>query len=720
MDRDPYELCPCGSGNKLKFCCADVATEMSKIERLLANNQPRMALQGLEKVFETHPDSQWVRTLYASTLINEDRSAEAKRILAPLLKEHPQQPFANVLYALSSFNADGYPECKRALQRAFKQSMAGFPHLVGMLATAVANHFQSIGAIMGARQHMVLSLRLARDDHRRELFEDLVALDGESSIPYPLRSVHNPVDIDIKGDDEQTIKLASRLSSVGCWGEAADKLDPLRDSHPEHYALCYTIALYRAWDGDNTRASQAFRQAASITDDFDAAVDCEVLAQLLERSDPSRGIRMRLKRFDVESVGKVLSQLDDDQRIARLDVGQGDQEGGGPAGRYVILDRALTGDEDFANWTVNTVPLIDGRLTIFDRDVEGEQPAQAFLVGLEGDELDRAISVFLEAAGPLATPVSPEENDRPETEITGHISPEELPLRWLAYLPPEVPTAISRKTSEERWQQVVNEIWPNTACSALNGRSPLEAAGDEAARVPLAAALIVLDAYADTRNYMLDLNDLRDRFQIDPPTPIKVDDNTNVNSLTITEIPRVRASDLSEEQLEQLMRRTTLVRHSRLLYEVMREALNRTTDADRHEQREQIIATLAGVCSNALRYDETLEWIARGRELAQSRKQPFEHVLEWKMRELTLRIEDPDDPHLRSLLDDLWKNYGAKLPQLREYLVTIVNAADMTPPWDTAIVTPATSGSFAGESWQAAAPDAGGERKKLWLPGEGD
>ncbi|MCA9109586.1 MAG: tetratricopeptide repeat protein [Planctomycetaceae bacterium] len=720
MDRDPYELCPCGSGNKLKFCCIDVAPEMGKIERLLANNQPRMALQSLEKLLETHQDSQWVRTLLASTLINEDRADEAKRVLAPLLKEHPQQPFANVLYALASFNADGYPECKRAVHRAFKQSMSGFPHLVGMLASAVANHFESTGAIMGARQHRVLSLKLARDDQRRELFEDLVALDSESSIPYPLRSVHNPVDINVEGEDGQTVKLSARLSSVGCWAEAADKLATLLPSHENNPDLHYTLGLYRAWDGDNSRAVEAFRKAASLYEDFDTAVDCEVLAQLLERSDPTRGHRMRLKRFDLESVSQVLSRLDDDERIARLENGPDVETGGGPAGRYVILDRAISESEDFSNWGLESVPLIDGRLTIFDRDDQADQPAQAFLVGLEGPELDRAVDTFMNVVGTLAKPVSKEEDERPETDLTGHISPEELPLRWSGYVPPEAPTVIARRMAESRWQQVVNEIWPNTPCQALSDRSPLEAAGDDAAKVALAAALIVFDAYADTRNYMLDVNDLRERFQISPPAPIDVDEKTNVNGLTITQIHRVKPSGLPQEQLEQLIKRTTLVRHSRLLYEVMQEALQRTSDSDDWKYREQILATLASVCGNALRHEETLGWIAKGRALAAAQEHPFEHVLEWKMRELTLRIEDADDPELSGLLNDLWQNYGAKLPQLREYLVMIVNTAGITPPWESAIVTPTAPGSLSGEIRPPHSSSAEAAGKKLWLPGDGD
>jgi hypothetical protein len=36
---DSYAYCPCGSGKKLKFCCADIADEMGKIQDMLTGGQ---------------------------------------------------------------------------------------------------------------------------------------------------------------------------------------------------------------------------------------------------------------------------------------------------------------------------------------------------------------------------------------------------------------------------------------------------------------------------------------------------------------------------------------------------------------------------------------------------------------------------------------------------------------------------------------------------------
>ncbi len=50
----------CGSGKKLKFCCLAISSDMEKIEKLIDNHQPRMALQSLEKVAKKHGDNPWV------------------------------------------------------------------------------------------------------------------------------------------------------------------------------------------------------------------------------------------------------------------------------------------------------------------------------------------------------------------------------------------------------------------------------------------------------------------------------------------------------------------------------------------------------------------------------------------------------------------------------------------------------------------------------------
>ena len=47
MPVDPYSLCPCGSGKKVKFCCGDMVEDMERIKSLRENNQLHMAEEAL-------------------------------------------------------------------------------------------------------------------------------------------------------------------------------------------------------------------------------------------------------------------------------------------------------------------------------------------------------------------------------------------------------------------------------------------------------------------------------------------------------------------------------------------------------------------------------------------------------------------------------------------------------------------------------------------------
>src|SRR6188472_1988 len=55
MAVDPYAICPCGSGKKLKFCCSDLVGEIEKIHRMIEGEQPRAALRHVEQTLASHP-----------------------------------------------------------------------------------------------------------------------------------------------------------------------------------------------------------------------------------------------------------------------------------------------------------------------------------------------------------------------------------------------------------------------------------------------------------------------------------------------------------------------------------------------------------------------------------------------------------------------------------------------------------------------------------------
>ncbi len=54
---DPYSLCPCGSGQKYKWCCQRVEPYIERAQRLLDNHQHEQALKPLEEGLVKEPDN---------------------------------------------------------------------------------------------------------------------------------------------------------------------------------------------------------------------------------------------------------------------------------------------------------------------------------------------------------------------------------------------------------------------------------------------------------------------------------------------------------------------------------------------------------------------------------------------------------------------------------------------------------------------------------------
>ena len=89
MPLDLYDPCPCGSGQKLKFCCRDLSDDMERVLKFQENNQPRMALNALDELGKKHPENTWVRTTRGGLLFDAGDLQGAHRELAEVIARTP-------------------------------------------------------------------------------------------------------------------------------------------------------------------------------------------------------------------------------------------------------------------------------------------------------------------------------------------------------------------------------------------------------------------------------------------------------------------------------------------------------------------------------------------------------------------------------------------------------------------------------------------------------
>lgn len=731
MSLDAYSPCPCGSGKKLKFCCQPIAGEFDKIERLRQNHQIRQALQTVEALERKHPDFAWTALTRAELLLQDDRADEAVQVLEALLEKEPDHKYALALLAVASFSADGYELAKPAIHRAFQRCARDFPGVIGDLAMGVAAYMLEQGHHLAARASLVLALRIAPQEQKSEIFVRLLEFDGNRRIPYPLRSVHELAkwsgeDAGDSATSREEFRKAEVLSALGCWRPAARLFTRLTEKHPEEAPLWYNAGLTLAWDGDEKAAAAALFQAASLQDEFETAVEWETLAQLLDYNTTDNRVQLLSRHYRTDSVARLLTVLDDNDRFTRIELPP-DEETAAPAGMYYVLDHPERLQDDPRSYTRETVPTVHAQITLFDRpanDTEksgAEEEEQAekgplvLLTGTEGEAFDEACRLFERAAGELVRHEEEEDDSTPTV-------PRELScLMWRWYFPPKTPLSVQRRLELQQWQHVTEEVWPETALAALDGKTPNEAAGDPEKRVPLRAALTVLDAYCDRSQYCLNQSVLFEKLRLEAPAPVQFEGEASLNSLTSMQLLRIPVRELDDEQLALVVQRAALVHHSGFLYTVLTEVVRRP-ECLKHFEAERLYQSLVEVCREQGKQDEALQYIHKGKEHAREGERAFERVLQWTLRELMLRLEDPDDPQLAPLLQHIQNYYLPKLPELRETVTALVTAFGVTPPWEE--TAPAAVGvPGAGEATEGVwtpdgtspEPEAG---KKLWLPGQ--
>ena len=728
---DAYELCPCGSGKKVKFCCHKIIPEMEKIERL-QENQPEQALVHLDRLEQSSPGNPWVATMRAGTLMQQGEFNEAKISLLKFLKEHPDHPRANSLYAFASFHADGYPACKKAVHRAFKRSVTESPRIVSALLEALGEHHYMQANLPAARAHLMLSLRIApTEEDRQRVIGGIMRFDADPSIPFLLRGGQHIPQYEPSDAVRETFDKARHLSLLACWEEAGDLIEELTEQDGESPELWHMLGLFRAWDGDEESAAEALHKAVGLYGDTPTAIECETLAQFLDRSHSDSVVPMRMQRYEVSSVSQLLSKLDDDPRFVRSDEQAGFSDGPGePTAVYLVLDRSLPPKEELAELTAETVPVYDGRLLVFDAGVEDDMPPMAFLTGLEGQQLTTAEAAFAAAAEGLVKHVEgepgestdaeaapPSEADA-ELEVIGEIHLDELPLHRNYFVPPGTPGPVRTEILEAHWKRIVEELWPSTPQEVLQGKSPMDAAKDASLKVPLQASLLLFEAFGDERGRIIPVDKLREQLGLEPLPNSQLDDENPAVGLSNFDLERMDLTALSDAHLEELIERVRLAAHRRLVYAALREWIGRDreeaeADDDSELTTGKACTLLTSIAAELGRLDEALEWVARGRETAAKEgDDAFRDGLVWKMQELRIRAVSGSPDELRPLLLDLWENYGAKLPNLREQLRQLVDGLEIDPPWESAIVT-------AGTDWSPGQPQSGGEsEKKLWIPGQ--
>ncbi|MCG8584328.1 MAG: hypothetical protein MI757_06415 [Pirellulales bacterium] len=699
MKIDPYTPCPGGTGKKVKFCdsCKDHLGDLEKIYKLLDGEQRAACLEYCDKVDKATPDRACVlsvKTLLESQLGMRDR---ANATLAHFLAKFPENPVALAEKAIQNA-ADGLlPLAVDTLQDAMQNCDEHVPGRLLDAISVVGRAALTQGYIQAARGHLMLELGLSQGDETAAAMQLLMRINNSSDIPVVLKDdayLKPPAEgAANKAEFEEALQLAAR----GSWRGAEKKFVALatRDDSPE---LWHNLAVLRSWLADQDGQLKALRKLAALDIPLDDAVEYEALAQTLDQ---------RAADDEVDLIRAVIKVVDLDQLLESLAASskalaapappqiEGDEPP--PRAMFALLDRDDV--KSGADIAMADVPLMLGRLLIFGKQTDRE--ARVELIAYRGEALDTATSTLREIAGEALSA------DESEEEVIGHNTKVTRLLTPAWRLPEDVTRERALSLMEEFQHNAIFDGWPNLSMSVLDGKTPAEAAQDEALRVKLLAAVLVLEQ-SMASDVSIDFNQLRAQLGLPTADPIATGD-LDPEQVSLVRMPRLVVSDIKDDDLVTLYRRAAMAQHAAAIRLLGPELVSRPSLDDTVDKAE----AYAIMARHSQSSDDAIDLLNKARSAAEAQN---ESPARWFLEELPLRLErgEPKEAEeIINILRDKHFNEPGVADALYQLLAQVQAMAGQgmgaPPAGDPA---PATAGVSAAPPQAAAAA----ESKQVWTP----
>lgn len=717
MANDPYAVCPCGSGKKLKFCCGEILPDLQRAFRI-RDNQPEAAIKIFSDLLKKHPDKDILVRELTSTLYENGQIEDARKVAIDFLKNHPDHP--GVLLSLSEIclKEDGFEPSRRVLHRTFQLCAKNHPLGIAYLASMIAADMAKAGCLMSAREHLALAVRMSTGERQKNLVLQLVSFESESSLPFIFRSAYQLLPVAFSDEAAQQDTRARKLSVLGCWEPASILYNRLADSYPTEGAVWYNMGLCQAWDGRIAEAAGSLHHAATLLQDFDQAIEAEALAQQIDSQLSEERYNTFSVNLSVKSMSELLTRLEQDPAIQRNDSHNHQDchhpNGTGHTAEMVLLSAAISAEQ---LTDPSLVPESIADLDLYDI-VDAEQAAMGdlkdpFIVVTSTDSLlDQAIVKLRAVAGDLILTNA----DQEKREVIEFERPQARPFDRRYYCPPGVNQKQFRHLVRQLEPAAV-ETWLNMPLAPLGGKSAQDSSTDESLKKKLAASLLVMQSVASRYDQAPDLNALRQRLNLPTRAGRDIPANAAVAAVPALQYERLNVVSLTDAQLQEFTNRCSVLGLRNQVRAGLDEIIGRPSALKEFGARRAFLmrAAIARVEEQA---EFAFECLENARQAVEPGTEAFRVHLELDIRELSYRLDDPADAQLKPLLHKFRDRYLHKIPEIEGVIVEQLehaNCPELAAELEGGL---AAIGSGQGGLWTPGAESSGAGGGQLWLPGQ--
>lgn len=711
MPIGPYSPCPGGTGNKIKFCCPDLLGDLQKIHRMLEGEQYQACLRHIEHLETSNPDRACLLAMKTLLLRILGRTEEGEATAATFLAKHPKNPVAMGECALvAAMRRDG----RRAMELilgAIAESTDGSHPRVYETIHSLSRVLLALGEILAARALATLQMSIHREDRRPMSF--LMQLHGSPNLPLVVKEPPGlreaPDAAPWKAEFDEARSLASRVR----WIEACERLAELAERFDGEPAIWSYLATLRGWIADTPGCIQALKKLASLDVPLEDAVEAEALALYLSEDALGDWQEVSALRYTVRDVDRLQAALASSPKVSQMQAdlaSLADEDSPPPKAIFALFDMAPP--EPGAQITADTVPQLVCQALLYGKQTD--QEARLEVVDVSAPDLDELKALLRDTAGDAL-------DGEPEQEVIGHVSAsrEALTRNWR--LPAECSREDVQRLMTEHLDRALLHVWPQLPLGLLDGKCPQEAAGEDAYRVRVLAAVLLLEFWLEQIGGQHDFNRLRSRLGLPTLEPIDPDE-VSPDDLPLVRLSRVMVDKLSDAAL--------LVGFRRALGYSARAALRRLAQAvverpSLGSTRERLLA-FEMMVSMVDDSEQAIGCVDEGRKLAM---RAGESCARWDLMELPLRLGRGEPDEASRLLHHLQTQHIREPGVARELTELLVEIGVLNPDGTPAeppeaaaaeppsLVVPGQSDAKPGELWTPDSQRPTGDKPRIWTPG---
>lgn len=336
MKNDPYALCPCGSGNKLKWCvCKNSLPQLEQAITMIRNNQQDSSLALLDRLIndESHP---LPFRIYATTVKSQaldvfGRHEDAFKLAEETTKKYADSGIAYEVFGDFFFSRQGYADALDIYEEALARFAPAATEQIcrTLLKLGTCHNFQGRPLAAWAMWRQALRINPAFKP-AAESIEEFI----HQNRLLPNQARHG---LSLKSADEFTMfdeEVGERWEKATQDGDQLHIDDlvmgfaDLTAKAPTNASAWYNLGLACAWGGLNARAIEAFTKYVELEKDPDAAADAWDLAEVLRLGAGAEDLsdtRLYAAQYEITDPQSFSDRLQQSKYVVVVSAGEGER-----------------------------------------------------------------------------------------------------------------------------------------------------------------------------------------------------------------------------------------------------------------------------------------------------------------------------------------------------------------------------------------------------------